>query len=211
VFTFLEWRATEDLLAQPDACFLHAAGVRLGQRSVLLVGDSGSGKSTLAAHLLVRGHRAWGDDLVRFALPEGRFSASPRSWKLDSKTLVAISLLAFLSAEAGPGMLLAPGVLYASPAAIRRQWQAPDAPADVVVLLDQADHAGPPLIERTSDGSAALRAARMLIGSTPARGKEEHTSIMIKVLEAMSDVTAYRARGTPPAALADALERELAA
>ena len=210
MFAFLEWRATEDLLSRPDGRYLHAAGVRIGSRSVLVVGPSGAGKSTLAAHLLVRGYLSWGDDLVRFAVPHRRFSAVPRSWKLDPNTLIAINLVSLLTAEAAQGMILAPDTVYASPAAFRRVWQAPDAPADVVVLLDRVRHHGPPHLQRTSEGAAAIETARMLIGGPEGHSEGDHTA-MEGVLDALSGLTAYRASGGPPAALAQALERELAA
>lgn len=198
-------------MASRRVAFLHAAGVRLGRRNVLLVGESGSGKSTLAAHLLARGHLAWGDDLVRFAPENGLFSASPRSWKLDANALITIDLLSFLSAEALPGTLLAQGVLYASPAAFRRNWRAPDGTPDVVVLLEKAGHQGPPCMELVSEGEAALRTAGMLIGGAVKQTEGDQADRMLRVLEALSGVKAYRARGTPPAALARALELELAA
>jgi hypothetical protein len=209
VFSFLEWRATEDLLSAEGAVFLHAAGLRLGARQVLVVGESGAGKSSLTAHLLVRGYLAWGDDLVRFAPDVGRFSTVPRSWKLDAKAMDSIYLLSLLSAEGTPGTLLANSILYLSPAALRRQWQAPAARADVVVLLDQASHGESPRVEQMSEGEGALRTARMLLGGGVNRN--EGSAMMVKVLEALSGVRAYRASGTPAAALARLVERELAA
>jgi hypothetical protein len=209
VFSFLEWRATEDVLSAGGAVFLHAAGLRLGTRQVLLVGESGAGKSSLAAQLLVRGYLAWGDDLVRFAPEVGRFSTVPRSWKLDAKTMESIYLVSLLSSEGAPGTLLANSVLYMSPAALRRRWQAPEARADVVVLLDRASHGQAPGVERMSAGEGALRTARMLLGGGVNR--TEGGAMMVRVLEALSGVTAYRAGGTPPAALARLLEQELAA
>ena len=211
VFAFLEWRATEDLLAAPGALYLHAAGIQIGARNVLIVGVSGAGKSSLAAHLLARGYLAWGDDLVRFALRERCFSAVPRSWKLDPNTLASIYLLSLLTTESAQGTILAPSSAYASPAAIRRKWQAPDAPADVVVRLDPAGHHGPPRLQRTSEGAAAVETTQLLIGGLAGRSQEERTATMGAVLEAMSGLTAYRACGGPPGALADVLERELAA
>ena len=209
VFAFLEWRATEDLLSADGAVFLHAAGLRLGDRQVLLVGESGAGKSSLTAHLFVRGYLAWGDDLVRFAPDSGHFSTVPRSWKLDAKVMDSIYLLSLLSAEGAPGMLLANSVLYVSPAALRRRWQAPEARADVVVLLDKASHGEAPRVERMSAGEGALRTARMLLGGGVNRNGG--SAMMLQVLEALSGVAAYRAAGTPAAALARLVEQELAA
>jgi hypothetical protein len=51
----------------------------------------------------------------------------------------------------------------------------------------------------------------MLMGGGAAGNEQEHTALMARVLEAMSGMRAYRAAGTPPARVADALERELAA
>ena len=210
VFSFLEWRATEDILAS-GGVFLHAAGLRIGDRAVLLVGDSGAGKSTLAAYLLSRGHLAWGDDLVHFAPRERRFSAVPRSWKLDAKTMKYLYLLSCLGIDGAQGILLASEVWYLSPAAFRRRWRAPDGPADVVVLLDATSHTGPATLEPVSDGAAAVAAARMLIGVGAERPESEQAHIMVRVLEAMQDVRAYRAGGAEPGALATLLEQELAA
>ena len=209
IFAFLEWRATEDLLSADGAIFLHAAGLHLGNQRVLLVGESGAGKSSLTAHLFVRGYLAWGDDLVRFAPDSGHFSTVPRTWKLDPKAMASIYLLSLLCSEGAPGTLLANSVLYVSPAAVRRRWQAPEGRADVVVLLDQASHGGPPQVERMSEGEGALRTARMLLGGGVNRN--EGSAMMVQVLEALSGVTAYRAAGTPPAAVARLLEQVLAA
>jgi len=121
----------------------------------------------------------------------------------------SIYLLSLLGSEGAPGTLLANSILYVSPAAVRRQWQAPEARADVVVLLDSASHGTAPRVERTSEGEGALRTARMLLGGGVNRN--EGSAMMVQVLDALSGVTAYRAEGTPPAALARLLERELAA
>lgn len=209
VFAFLEWRATEDLLAAEGAVFLHAAGLRMGGRQVLLVGESGAGKSSLTAQLFVRGYLAWSDDLVRFAPESGHFSTVPRSWKLDAKAMESIYLLSLLSSEGAPGTLLANSVLYLSPAALRRRWQAPEARADVVILLDPASHGEAPRVERMSEGEGALRTARMLLGGGVNRN--EGSAMMVQVLEALSGVTAYRAGGSPAASVALLLEQELAA
>lgn len=209
-WSFVEWRATEDLLAQERAPIcLHAAGVRLGSASVLLVGASGSGKSTLAAALLERGHSLWGDDLVRFAPGESVFSAFPRSLKLDNKSLSCLHLIPGLCSKATIGTFLAPDCWYVSPAAIRRSWQAPPDRPRSVVLLESDAHRGPARVERTSEGAAAVLVSQRLLGR---RGSaDEQARLTVQVLDALSDAAAYRASGGDPAAIAVALEQELAA
>ena len=210
-FGFLEWRATEDVLASRDAVFLHAAGVRLGNANTLIVGASGSGKSTLAAHLFERGYALWGDDLVYFATQERQFSSFPRSLKLDAKALESLPLLHLICSEHRQGTLLAPHAIYVSPLSLRSDWESPEAKADVVVMLSETDRPGPARLEKIGPAEAALAAARALMGGGTSSNSEEQADLMARVLEAMSDLTAYRAGGSPAAALADALERELVA
>jgi hypothetical protein len=206
-WAFLEWRATEDMLGSPRGeVFLHAAGAEVGGRRALVVGASGAGKSTLAAHLLVRGHRVWGDDLVLFASSEMRFASVPRSFKLDAKALSGLFLLAALCAGSAVGTFLAPHCYYVSPAAVRRGWAAGPGAADVVVLLE-GDRSGPPMVEPVSPGGAALRVVQALLAG-PAERRE--TDLRPRILEALGSVRAVRASGGPPCALARALEQELA-
>lgn len=212
-WAFLEWRATEDLLAEPGAGrYLHAGGFRIGGRSVLLIGPSGAGKSTLAAHLAARGHRAWGDDLVRFAPPGRVFSASERSWKLDGKSLSDIELLKRKCADGVPGTLLASPNWYVSPAVFRDDWRAEPGRADVVVLLDAVAHTRPKAeLVQSSTGAAAIQVAESLIGTGQGAAENGRDVLMTSVLEALGEATAWEVRGGTPAALADALERELGA
>ena len=135
----------------------------------------------------------------------------PRSLKLDANALKSLDLISCLCSEAAQGTLFAPPVAYVSPAAFRRGWQAPEGQADVIVLLDGATHGGPMRLERVSEASAALAAARMLIGGGAMGTQQEQAGVMAAVVEAMSDARAYRAAGSPPDALASALEQELAA
>ena len=211
VFAFLEWRATDDLLkggrdqTGSDA-FLHAAGVAMPGGPVLLIGAPGSGKSTLAAHLLARGHRVWGDDLVRFAATGHDFSAVPRSFKLDSKSLDDIDLLRQLCEQAVPGTLLAPDTWYVSPAAVRTSWEAPPGRPRALVILDSAEHQGRVRVVPMSAAEAAVRVTQTLLGGTG--GTDAHLSL--RVLESLAEVEAYRGGGAGAAHLARAIE-ELAA
>ena len=206
-WAFLEWRATEDMLARPDGgVFLHAAGVEMRGHRVLLVGASGSGKYTLTAHLLVRGHLVWGDDLVLFATEKMQFASVPRSFKLDAKALSDIFLVAALCASSVVGTFLAPECWYVSPAAVRRHWAAGPGEADLVVLLD-GERSGPPRVDPVSPGEAALRVVQSLLsGGIGDRGPD----LRPRILEALGGARAVRAGGGPPGALARVLEQELA-
>lgn len=208
---FLEWRATEDLLNGQDegSVFLHAAGAELGARLVLIVGDSGAGKSTLVAHLMVRGHRLLGDDVVRFATADRIFSAVGRSVKLDPNTLARLPLIAGKCAMGVVGTLLAAGSYYVSPAAIRRSWQAAPGRPSAVLLLDAGHRRGPGRVERSSEGEAAVYVTQKVLGG--AAGGAARKDATVQILDGLVDVAAYRAAGNDPAAVADALEREVAA
>jgi len=210
-WSFLEWRATEDLLNAParDAVFLHAGGADIGGRLVLIVGESGAGKSTLVAHLLLRGHRMLGDDVVRFAPAGGAFSAVGRSLKLEANSLREMPLIATRCANGVVGTLLAAGCYYVSPAAIRRGWEAAGGRPRAVVLLDPADRAAAPGVVRTSEGEAAVYVTQKVLGEA-AGGAPRQEDLTVRLLDVLADVTAYRALGGEPAAVAAALEREVA-
>jgi hypothetical protein len=211
VFAFLEWRATEDVLvsAPPNRVFLHAAGIQVGGRAVLITGPAGSGKSTMTAHLMAQGGLAWGDDVVCFAPETGHFSAFPRSWKLDHKALSEIDLLYSTIATATWGTLLATSVWYVSPAAIRRAWEAPPGHAATLLILD-GHHEGPPVVERMSEGRAALQVGAAMMAADAGR-LPDWSAVMGRMLDALSDVVAWRLAGGPPAALAHAVQDALAA
>jgi hypothetical protein len=211
-WAYLEWRATEDLLNGPTggAIFLHAAGAQVGQRLVLMVGDSGAGKSTLVAHLLLRGHRMLGDDVVRFAPQNGMFSAVGRSVKLDANALKHMPLIAYECAMSSVGTLLATGCYYVSPAAIRRDWEAPPARPWAVVLLEAGARAAPAGLVRSSDGEAAVYVTQKVLTREPGAdvGAARSEDVTLRLLESLAEVAAYRAAGHDPAAVAEALEKE---
>jgi ribose 1,5-bisphosphokinase PhnN len=209
-WAYLEWRVTEDVMggAPPGTAFLHAAGAVVGERLVLIVGDSGAGKSTLVAHLLLRGHRIIGDDVVRFAAVDGTFSAVGRSVKLDANALADMPLVASRCAHATVGTLLAAGCYYVSPAAIRRSWEAGPARAWAVVLLDATLRRGRAGLARSSEGEAAVYVTQKVLAREGAARAERPEELTVRLLESLADVAAYRAVGSDPSAVATALERE---
>jgi len=210
-WAYLEWRATEDLLNAPGegTVFLHAAGAEIGQRLVLIVGDSGAGKSTLVAHLMLRGHRMLGDDLVRFAPQSCTFSAVGRSVKLDPNALENMPLIASACAASAVGTLLAAGCYYVSPAAIRHDWEAQPRKPWAVALLDAEARDGAAGISRSSEGEAGVYVTEKVLGREPGGEAEAvRTEVVTRLLESLAEVAAYRAAGRDPAAIAEALEKE---
>ena len=61
------------LLRRMQITCLHASGVKLHGRAVLLCGDAGCGKSTTAAALALRGAAVVSEDIVPFRLTKGTF------------------------------------------------------------------------------------------------------------------------------------------
>jgi len=207
-WAFVEWRAIEDVLNDPGphAVFVHAGGVRIGGRLVLLVGPSGSGKSTLTALLLARGHPALGDDVLRFAPSEGVFSAVPRSLKLDANAFHLLTLETRTKALSSIGTLLAAGSHYVSPAALCPAWESKPGRPWAVVVLESAPHRGSAALERYSEGEAAVRLVQSMLGAEFGPGAEARMEASLKLLESLGEAAAFRARGTRPSALADLIE-----
>lgn len=56
---------------------LHASGIVVGDRAVLLTGNAGAGKSTTAAAMSRRAHAFLADDIVAIAEHDGKFLAAP--------------------------------------------------------------------------------------------------------------------------------------
>jgi hypothetical protein len=65
------------LLRRKHITCLHASGVALNGRAVLLCGDAGCGKSTTAAALALRGAAGLSEDIVPLEFIQGRFWAVP--------------------------------------------------------------------------------------------------------------------------------------
>lgn len=208
-WAFLEWRATEDLLSSPagGVVFLHAGAVQVHGRLALVLGPAGSGKSTLVAHLLARGHRALGDDVLRFTPEDGRFSAVGRSLKLDANTLSGLPLVEQRCATAALGTFLALDCYYVSPAVIRRTWEALADRPWALVVLDAGSRDGPGRLERSSEGEAAVRLAQNVLGAAPT-DEAAAGQVTVRLLESLREAVAYRALGSDPAAVARAVERE---
>ena len=209
-WAFLEWRAIEDVLNDPgpDTLFIHAAGVRVAGRLLLLVGPSGSGKSTLTALLMVRGNRMLGDDVLRFSPQSAFFESVPRSLKLDDKTLPLMHLRYSRSQFANPGIVLAPGITYVSPVALCTEWESEPGQPWAVVVLEGAPHDGPAGLERRGEGAAAVRLIQSVLGAGHAAADGSLEGARLRLLESLGDAVAYQARGGDPAGLADLIEKE---
>jgi len=187
----------------PEAVFVHAAGVRIGGRLVLLVGGPGSGKSTLTALLLRRGHPMLGDDVVRFAAGDLSFHAVPRSLKLDPDALAAMGMGDVTSQGPETGTFLAAGALYTSPAVLLAAWDAGRGRAWGVVLLGDAPHAGPASLERHGEGGAAVRLLQSVLGTAHLEPAGTRVDPRLRLLESLREAVAWRAGGGDPVRLAD--------
>jgi hypothetical protein len=188
------------------AVFVHAAGVRVGERLLLLVGGAGSGKSTLTALLLARGHRALGDDVVRFGPATGLFEAVPRALKLDNKTLDLLDLQSKRRVLSSPGTVLASDIFYISPAAFHEDWLAARGRPWAVVVLGQAPHRGPATLVRRSEGEAAVRVLRSVLGASHGDGAAAGDGTALRLLESLETLVAFEAGGGDPSGLADLIE-----
>lgn len=204
-WAFLEWRAIEDVLNDPgpESVFIHAAGVRIGDRLVLLVGPSGSGKSTLTALMLETGCAALGDDVLRFASSGAAYHPVPRSLKLDRNTLAMLRLGSIENATNSFGTFLAHSILYVSPLALNPGWEsAPGLPWGVVVL-GEGPRRGPARLERCSEAQAAVRVVQSLMGARYGMGPAAAAAAGLRLLESVTNARAFRAEGSGAAALAE--------
>jgi len=202
-WAFLEWRAIEDVLADPgpDAVYVHAGAARIGERLVLLIGGSGSGKSTLTALLLAMGNQALGDDVLRFAPSLRSFEALGRSLKLDDKALQMLDLQIVDRIWSSSGTFLAPGSLYVSPVALCERWESPSGRPWGMVILEDAPHVGPTGLDQRSAAESAVRVVQSLLGAT---GEPETRALAsVALLESLQHAVAFQARGADPAGLAN--------
>ena len=207
-WAFVEWRAIEDVLNDPgpDAVFVHAAGVRVGGRLLLLVGPSGSGKTTLAAALLSRGHPVLGDDVLRFAPTTGEYSAFPRSFKLDDNTLTVLELWRGSSLDEVPGTFLALGCLYVSPVALCHAWLAEPGRPWGVVVLNPGPREGAARLESFSEGQAAVRVVQSMLGASTGPGAGARVNAGLGLVESVAQARAFRVGGLGVLATADLVE-----
>jgi hypothetical protein len=202
-WAFLEWRAIEDVLADPgpDAVYVHAGAARVGERLVLLVGGSGSGKSTLTALLLAMGYPALGDDVLRFAPSLRVFEAVGRSLKLDDNTLQLLDLRVVDRIRSSSGTYLASGSLYVSPVALCDEWESQPGRPWGMVILEDTPHAGPAGLDQRSAAESAVRVVQSLLGV--AGGPQTRAHAGLAILESLRHAIAFQARGADPAGLAN--------
>jgi len=191
-----------------DNAFVHAAGVDVGGRLVLLVGASGSGKSTLTALLVSRGHRMLGDDVLRFSTQNAFFNVVPRSLKLDVNSFKYIDIRVSESEYSARGIFLAASTVYVSPVALCTEWEALPGRPWAVVVLDGTPHTGMAGLERRGEGGAAVRLIQSVLGAEHRTGTDAVPATRLRLLESVGGAVAYEARGADPLALADLIESE---
>ena len=92
---FIEHMVSTLLLEEArDMAPLHAAGVEVGGRRILALGDSGAGKSSVALAWSVAGHRILGDDIVFL---DGALTVRPFKKPLKAAAERAVALGVSLS------------------------------------------------------------------------------------------------------------------
>jgi len=75
-----------------------------------------------------------------------------------------------------------------------------------VVVLESAPHRGSAALERYSEGEAAVRLVRSMLGAEFGSGAEARTQSSLKLLESLGEAAAFHARGARPSAVADLIE-----
>ncbi len=87
----LEWRAVGAALAATARyALIHAAALRRGADTVLLLGKSGAGKTTLTLGLMGRGWEPFADDVALVDAHSLEVRAFPRCFHVDAATMVAL-------------------------------------------------------------------------------------------------------------------------
>jgi hypothetical protein len=188
---------------------LHAAGIRLGARVVLLAGEPGAGKTSLAAALVLAGGALLSDDAVALERNDGSVVAHPGSGVLQLRAPEWERLGADARRALRP--------LPARPDAGAKRRCAPrmatgPAPVGALCLLERADSDAPPALERIArvDPFALLATTFNLSVRTPAR-----LSRHLDLCAALADgVPIHRLRvqpGVDATALAAIVARQLEA
>lgn len=140
----LEWTVLLALLkAQEHFLQLHAAGLVMDNRGLLLVGPSGSGKSTQALSLLLAGWRCLSDEIIMIDAGGSRAWPFPRSFHTKAATLRLFPELR--CSEAGSGFADSSGKSRFDPSVIRKDWVARQARPTWLVFPEYSQAGGDPL------------------------------------------------------------------
>ena len=73
-----------------------------------------------------------------------------------------------------------------------------------MVVLGQSPHRGPATLARRSEGEAAVRVLRSVLGASHGAGAAGGTAL--RLLESLDDLVAYEAGGGDPSGLAGIIE-----
>jgi hypothetical protein len=177
---FLVTLALSELLKRRALYFVHAAGVAVGDRAILLAGPSGSGKSTLATALAASGRGLLGDDSL-FIVRRRRLEvlAFPDALDLDDRSSELVS-------RAFPTWRGTPGAEAALPSELGLAVAGPAAtPAAIVFPTIEA---GPTEAVPLSPDEALLRLAPDVL-LTERRAAQAHLDVLGDLAR---DVPAYR-------------------
>ncbi len=73
-------------------------------------------------------------------------------------------------------------------------------------MLEPGPHGGSAVLERYSEGEAAVRLVQSMLGAEFGPGAEARVEASLKLLESLGEAAAFHARGAQPCALADLIE-----
>lgn len=86
VLSELEWLFTNAVLSHLSFFLqLHAGGVVVNNRAMLIVADHGTGKTTLVSSLLLKGYKCLSDDIILVDPDSGHFHSFLRAFKISSR------------------------------------------------------------------------------------------------------------------------------
>lgn len=92
----LEWKITTEILENlKHFIHLHASGLTMNRKAILLVGPSGAGKTSLALSLLLQGWEALSDEVLLIDKEYNKVWPLPRSFHVDLNVLKSLTGITF--------------------------------------------------------------------------------------------------------------------
>ncbi len=130
---YLEWRITTRILEELTRFIqLHAAGLTMSGRTLLLVGPPGAGKSCLALCLLRQGWKCMSDEIILLDAASGTVCPFPRSLHVDFNTMEMFP--EFIVKQRGAAYIDSKGKIRFDPSPALGDWVAEPSPPGWLVF-----------------------------------------------------------------------------